>query len=163
MPFDVFYHALASLACEQSPKACLKRSASVDRPLTEPPQHPTDADMRPFKVRVELGRSHMCEYGACRGAEQRLGPSNPRVELVVESKRRRRRPPRPSHPRVHLVVEPHQATRRRAPEPPQETRARAGVLSASPVGLPARPNAGAVDREERAGGRICPSLAAAQN
>ena len=30
--FEVFYHALASLACEQSPKACLKRSASVDRP-----------------------------------------------------------------------------------------------------------------------------------
>ena len=27
-----------------------------------------------------------------------MGPSNPRVELVVESKRRRRRLPRPSHP-----------------------------------------------------------------
>ena len=47
----------------------------------------------------------MREYGACRGAGQRLGPSNPRVELVVESKRRQRRPPRPSHPRVDLVVE----------------------------------------------------------
>ena len=31
--------------------------------------------------------------------------SNPRVESLVESKRRRRRPPRPSHPRVDLVVE----------------------------------------------------------
>ena len=118
--FDVFYHALASLACEQSPKACLKRSASVDRPLTEPPQHPTDADMRPFKVRVELGRSHMCEYGACRGAEQRLGPSNPRVELVVESKRRRRRPPRPSHPRVDLVVESQRRVRQLLPPMPIE-------------------------------------------
>ena len=29
--FDVFYHALASLACEQSPKACLRRSTSVSR------------------------------------------------------------------------------------------------------------------------------------
>ena len=29
--FDVFYHTLASLACEQSPKACLRRSTSVSR------------------------------------------------------------------------------------------------------------------------------------
>ena len=29
----------------------------------------------------------MCEYGACRGAGQLLGPSNPRVESLVESKR----------------------------------------------------------------------------
>ena len=29
-----------------------------------------------------LGRSHMCEYGACRGAGQLLGASNPRVESL---------------------------------------------------------------------------------
>ena len=47
-------------------------------------------------------------HGACRVVGQLLGPSNPRVEFVVESKRRRRRLPRPSHPRVHLVVESQQ-------------------------------------------------------
>ena len=34
--FDVFYHALAPLACEQSPKACLKTGPhpySLDSPL----------------------------------------------------------------------------------------------------------------------------------
>ena len=33
----------------------------------------------------------MCDHGACRVVEQLLNPSTPRVELVVESKRRRRR------------------------------------------------------------------------
>ena len=32
--------------------------------------------MRPLKVRVELESSHMREYGVCRVAGQRLGPSN---------------------------------------------------------------------------------------
>ena len=53
----------------------------------------------------------MCDHGACRGVGQLLGPSNPRVELVVESKQRRRRHPRPSHPQVHLVVEPQRRVR----------------------------------------------------
>ena len=34
----------------------------------------------------------MCDHGACRAVGQLLNPANPRVELVVESKRRRRRP-----------------------------------------------------------------------
>ena len=89
---------LHPLACEQSPKACLKRSASVDdrRPTN---RHSTQRMQTCDHSTCELlGRRHMIEYGACRGAGQLLGPSNPRVESLVESKRRRRRPPRPSHP-----------------------------------------------------------------
>ena len=43
----------------------------------------------------------MCAYGACRGAGQRLGPSNPRVEFVVESKRRQRHGLPDPHNEVH--------------------------------------------------------------
>ena len=49
-------------------------------------QHPTVADMRLLKVRLELERNGMCDHGACsEGVGQLLGPSNPRVELVVDS------------------------------------------------------------------------------